>query len=113
MDAVESGACSGRSKAALPGNARIGWSRPEPTGGSGVGGRGGIDMCTIYAAAVRRMLPDALLAVDAVHVVQLATTMVADVRRSRSICGHGGHRHTTVWNATARLCPIVSREKRG
>jgi transposase len=40
-----------------------------------------IDMCTIYAAAVRRMLPHATLAVDAFHVVQLATKMVGDVRR--------------------------------
>jgi transposase len=40
-----------------------------------------IDMCTIYAAAVRRMLPHARLAVDPFHVVQLATKMVGDVRR--------------------------------
>ncbi len=40
-----------------------------------------IDMCTIYASAVRRMLPHAELAVDAFHVVQLATKMVGDVRR--------------------------------
>ena len=40
-----------------------------------------IDMCTIYAAAVRRMLPHATLALDAFHVVQLATKMVGDVRR--------------------------------
>ncbi len=40
-----------------------------------------IDMCTVYAAAVRRMLPHAALAVDVFHVVQLATKMVGDVRR--------------------------------
>ena len=40
-----------------------------------------IDMCTIYAAAVRRMLPHATVAVDPFHVVQLATKMVGDVRR--------------------------------
>jgi transposase len=40
-----------------------------------------IDMCTIYAAAARRMLPHAALAVDPFHVVQLATKMVGDVRR--------------------------------
>jgi transposase len=40
-----------------------------------------IDLCTIYAAAVRRMLPHAALAIDAFHVVQLATKMVGDVRR--------------------------------
>jgi transposase len=40
-----------------------------------------IDMCTIYASAIRRMLPHAVLAVDPFHVVQLATKMVGDVRR--------------------------------
>jgi transposase len=40
-----------------------------------------IDLCTIYAAALRRMLPHARLAIDVFHVVQLATKMVGDVRR--------------------------------
>jgi len=40
-----------------------------------------IDMCSIYAAAVRRMLPCAVLAVDLFHVVQLAVKAVGDVRR--------------------------------
>jgi transposase len=41
-----------------------------------------IDMCSIYASAVRRMLPHAQLVVDVFHVVQLATKMVGDVRRA-------------------------------
>jgi transposase len=40
-----------------------------------------IDMCSIYASAVRRMLPGARLAVDLFHVVQLAVKMTGDVRR--------------------------------
>ncbi len=40
-----------------------------------------IDMCTIYALAVRRMLPRAQLVVDLFHVVQLAVKMTGDVRR--------------------------------
>ena len=40
-----------------------------------------IDMCTIYASAVRRMLPQAQLVVDLFHVVQLAVKMTGDVRR--------------------------------
>ncbi len=40
-----------------------------------------IDMCSIYASAVRRILPDAVLAVDLFHVVQLAVKMTSDVRR--------------------------------
>jgi transposase len=40
-----------------------------------------IDMCTIYAAAARRMLPHAALAIDVFHLVQLATKTVGDVRR--------------------------------
>ena len=40
-----------------------------------------IDICSIYASAVRRMLPKAMLVVDLFHVVQLAVKMTADVRR--------------------------------
>jgi transposase len=40
-----------------------------------------IDMCTIYASAVRRMLPGAVVAVDLFHVVQLAVKTTGDVRR--------------------------------
>jgi transposase len=40
-----------------------------------------IDMCTIDASAVRRMLPQATLTVDLFHVVQLAVKAVGDVRR--------------------------------
>jgi transposase len=40
-----------------------------------------IDMCTIYLAAVRRMLPRAQVAVDLFHVVQLAVKTAGDVRR--------------------------------
>jgi transposase len=39
-----------------------------------------IDMCSIYASAVRRMLPAARLGVDLFHVVQLAVKMTGDVR---------------------------------
>jgi len=40
-----------------------------------------IDMCRIYASAVRRMLPKAMLVVDLFHVVQLAVKMTVDMRR--------------------------------
>jgi transposase len=50
-----------------------------------------IDMCTIYASAVRRMLPGAVLAVDLFHVVQLAVKTVGDVRR-RAVRGKYGRR---------------------
>ena len=40
-----------------------------------------IDMCSIYASAVRRMLPSAQIAVDLFHVVHLAVKMTGDVRR--------------------------------
>jgi len=40
-----------------------------------------IDLCSIYASAVRRMLPRAILTVDLFHVVQLAVKAVGDVRR--------------------------------
>jgi transposase len=40
-----------------------------------------IDLCTIYASAVRRMLPHAMLTADLFHVVQLAVKATGDVRR--------------------------------
>ena len=50
-----------------------------------------IDMCTIYLAAVRRMLPQAQAAVDLFHVVQLAVKTAGDVRR-RAVRGKYGRR---------------------
>ena len=40
-----------------------------------------IDMCTVFASAVRRALPQAQIAVDLFHVVQLAVKTAGDVRR--------------------------------
>ena len=50
-----------------------------------------IDMCSIYASAVRRMLPRAQLVVDLFHVVHLAVKMTGDVRR-RVVRGKYGRR---------------------
>jgi transposase len=41
---------------------------------------GAIDMCSIYASAMRRMLPKAMLVVDLFRVVQPAVKMTGDVR---------------------------------
>jgi transposase len=51
-----------------------------------------IDMCTIYKSAVKRMLPQARIAVDLFHVVQLAVKTVGDVRRRaiRELYGRRG-----------------------
>jgi transposase len=40
-----------------------------------------IDLCSIYAAAARRMLPRATLTADLFHVIQLAVKAVGDARR--------------------------------
>jgi transposase len=40
-----------------------------------------IDMCSIYASAIRRMLPQATVVADLFHVVQLAVKATGDVRR--------------------------------
>jgi transposase len=50
-----------------------------------------IDMCSIYASAVRRMLPQAQVAADLFHVVHLAIKMTGDVRR-RVVRGKYGRR---------------------
>jgi transposase len=51
-----------------------------------------IDMCAIFASAVRRMLPGAAVAVDLFHVVQLAVKAAGDVRRRaiRQLYGRRG-----------------------
>jgi transposase len=51
-----------------------------------------IDMCAIFASAVRRMLPGARIAVDLFHVVQLAVKTAGDVRRRaiRELYGRRG-----------------------
>ncbi len=50
-----------------------------------------IDMCSIYASAIRRMLPQAQVVVDLFHVVQLAVKVTGDVRR-RAVRGKYGRR---------------------
>ena len=50
-----------------------------------------IDMCSIYASAVRRMLPRTQLVADLFHVVHLAVKMTGDVRR-RVVRGKYGRR---------------------
>ena len=48
-------------------------------------------MCSIYAAAIRRMLPQAQIVVDLFHVAQLAVKATGDVRR-RAVREHYGRR---------------------
>ena len=48
-----------------------------------------IDMCTIYLSAIRRALPQAKVAVDPFHVVQLANDKVHEVRRRVTRERHG------------------------
>jgi transposase len=46
-------------------------------------------MCSIYASAVRRMLPHAQLAIDAFHIVQLATRWSATCAAAPSGTSYG------------------------
>ena len=69
---------------------RTGWPRPAPAWRDAVRVVA-IDMCSIYASAVRRMLPGAQIAVDLFHVVHLAVKMTGDVRR-RVVRGKYGRR---------------------
>ncbi|TCJ30686.1 DDE transposase [Parafrankia sp. BMG5.11] len=48
-----------------------------------------IDMSTVYKAAARAALPDAMLAVDPFHVTQLANKVIGDVRRRVTQEHHG------------------------
>jgi transposase len=73
-------------------------------------------MCSIYASAVRRMLPGAQLVVDLFHVVHLAVKMTGDMRR-RVVCGKYGRRGRSgdpeygiraCWCATLSTCHRAS-----
>jgi transposase len=53
-------------------------------------------MCTVFLAAARRALPQAQVAVDLFHVVQLAVKAAGDVRRraTREKYGRRGRKAT-------------------
>jgi transposase len=51
------------------------------------------DMCTVSKAAVRQVLPHALLVVDHCHVVQLANRAVTEVRRRITLTWRGRRGH--------------------
>jgi transposase len=53
-----------------------------------------IDLCSIYASAVRRMLPHATLTADPFHVVQLAVKVTGDVRRRTVPARYGRRGHS-------------------
>jgi len=63
-----------------------------------------IDMCSIYASAVRRMLPHATLVVDLFHVVQLAVKMTGDVRRRVGAASTGGAAGPATPGTGSRAC---------
>lgn len=70
-----------------------------------------IDPAAAYAAAVRTTLPDATLVVDHFHLVQLANTMVTDVRRrvSQDSRGRRGRAVDGEWVNRRRLLSAHER----
>jgi transposase len=64
-----------------------------------------IDMCQIFASAVRAELPGAALVVDRFHVVQLANRMVSEVRRrvTVKVRGRRGRKGNREWELRNRL----------
>jgi len=64
-----------------------------------------IDMCQIFASAVRAELPDATLVVDRFHVVQLANRMVSEVRRrvTVKVRGRRGRKGNREWELRNKL----------
>ena len=70
-----------------------------------------IDMCTVFKAAVRQVLPHAVLVVDHFHVVQLANRAVTEVRR-RITCTQRGRRGRATdpeWRIRNRLTRSAAR----
>ena len=67
-----------------------------------------IDLCSIYASAVRRMLPHATLTVDLFHVVQLAVKAVGDVRRRVVGPGTGAAAGPAIPSTASRACSCAT-----
>jgi transposase len=70
-----------------------------------------IDPSAAYASGVRRALPHATIVVDHFHLVQLANTMLTDVRRRRTqdLRGRRGHAVDGEWANRRRL--LTARER--
>jgi transposase len=62
-------------------------------------------MCSVYASAVRRMLPDAVLVIGLFHVVQLAVKVTGDVRRRRPARNTAGGAAPATRNTGSSGCP--------
>jgi transposase len=73
-----------------------------------------IDPAAAYAAAVRTALPDAVLVVDHFHLIQLANTMLTDVRRrlTRDLRGRRGRKVDPEWANRRRLLTARQRLSR-
>ncbi len=65
-----------------------------------------IDMCDIFAAAIRTHLPNARIVVDCFHVVQLANKRLAELRRrlARVMRGRRGRKGDPEWDLRGLLC---------
>ncbi len=70
-----------------------------------------MDLSSSYAKAVREALPDAVLVADRFHLVQLANTMVTEVRQRviRESEGRRGRKSDPAPNARRRL--LTARER--
>jgi transposase len=70
-----------------------------------------IDMCTVFKAAIRQVLPHALLVVDHFHVVQLANRAVTEVRRRVTLTQRGrrGRGTDPEWQIRNRLTRSAAR----
>lgn len=70
-----------------------------------------IDMCTIFASAIREALPRARLVVDHFHLVQLANQALTEVRRrvTVQIRGRQGRKGNREWELRNRLTRSAAR----
>ena len=68
-------------------------------------------MCTVFKAAIRQVLPHALLVVDHFHVVQLANRAVTEVRRRMTVTHRGRRGRATdpEWQQRNRLTRSAAR----
>jgi transposase len=96
----------GRTTAAV-----TGWLTDRPQVWRDQIGAVAIDMCTVFKAAIRQVLPHAVLVVDHFHVVQLANRAVTEVRRRMTLTQRGrrGRGTDPEWRMRNRLTRSAAR----
>ncbi|SCL36562.1 Transposase [Micromonospora rhizosphaerae] len=89
----------------------VGWLAARPAAWRHAVQAVAIDMCTVFKAAIRAVLPQATIVVDHFHMVQLANAAVTEVRRRVTMTQRGrrGRKQDREWQLRNRLTRSAAR----